>query len=230
VGGAAILAISLFQFREVPVPQQPFPGNGVQSQRGVSPVSVSTRAQEIIINDSHEARMEHANKMKGQSTEIPVTANPIRNVPRETGSSSSGPSVAAPKYPAGNSNTPLPKGNMNASTKPDSAPPFSVNLGADGMTEEIEIASGVELPAVLADQEPGGSDAPTTQQAAEAADRLGNDFFDAVGATTNAPAVSQPEWQMTVDEADERYVSLFGVESFKEMKTRLAREALAAGR
>jgi hypothetical protein len=103
----------------------------------------------------------------------------------------------------------------------------SVQRGTDG-SEQIEVAPDVELPAVLGAAD-GGAAANVTPQAA-AAERLGNDFLDAVLPTPGLLPTDKAEWQMTVDEADERYVSLFGVESFKEMKTRLAKEALAGQR
>lgn len=94
---------------------------------------------------------------------------------------------------------------------------------------EVEVPAGFRLPAAVLDSIPSG-----TAAQAEALDRISEHFLDTVasgegeGPESGLPGAGsvEAEWGGALDQSNELYRSVFGIEAFNSWTSRSAHEAL----
>jgi hypothetical protein len=98
---------------------------------------------------------------------------------------------------------------------------------SEGVDMEISIPSGARLPAAIVDASKN-----LTPTQTEVMDAISEKFLDSAMPSSNVPQdppqknISEKKWSQSLNEANERYRSLFGVDAYNAWTSQAAKEAL----
>lgn len=104
---------------------------------------------------------------------------------------------------------------------------LSKDSQSEGLDMEISIPRGARLPAAIVDASKN-----LTPTQTEVMDAISEKFLDSAMPSSNVPQdvtpknISEKKWSQSLNEANERYRSLFGVDAYNAWTSQAAKEAL----